>query len=94
MAFFMMGRNDAGSVAEQFVRLCHAAGLPLWLPICPLITASFAVLFIPVQKGPSKAEATGALKMMFAADVFLQKIAITAFAFSVLRLAVHAAGGL
>ncbi len=92
IAFFTMGRNDAGSVAEQFVRLCQGAGLPLWLPISPLITASFAVLFIPVQKGPSKGEATSALRMMFAVDVFLQKIVITAFVFSVLRLAVHAAG--
>ena len=93
IAFFTMGRNDAGYVAEQFVHLCRGAGLPLWLPISPLITASFAVLFIPVHKGSSKGEATSALRMMFVTDVFLQKIVITAFAFSVLRLAVHAAGG-
>jgi hypothetical protein len=86
--------------AEQFfVTLANDSRLGPVLAIVPMTAASLAVLFIPIRKtpGPLNPPALGAahppcapaLKSLFGVTVFLQKVAITSFVYSAIRLVSH-----
>jgi hypothetical protein len=86
--------------AEKFfVTLANKSQLGAGLAIVPMTAASLAVLFIPIKKtpGPLNPPPLGAanppcapaLKSLFGVCIFLQKVAITSFVYSAIRLVAH-----
>jgi hypothetical protein len=86
--------------SEQFfVTLATESQLGAGLAIVPMTAASLAVLFIPIRKtpGPLNPPALGAahpacapaLKSLFGVCIFLQKVAISSFVYSAIRLVSH-----
>ena len=76
-------------LAKEFMKLAGDSQFGVWLPIVPLVAASFAVLFIPIRMWLTRPRHAGGANSMFGLCVFLQKVAITGFVYSAIRLTWH-----